>query len=430
MLSGPYEIGSLAFRSRSVVTTTTPVGAFRGAGRPEATFALERGMDMVAAELGMDPVDLRRRNLIPADRFPYKSPTGAVYDSGDYTGALDRALAAAGYEELRAEQQGRRQRGDAVQLGIGVSTYVEITNPLAGPEPGRVRVELDGSATVFTGTGPHGQGHETSWSMIAADRLGIPIERIKVVYGDTDKAPAAPGTGGSRSLQTAGVTVSRASEAVVEQAKHVAADLLEAAPEDVVLDTEQGQFHVAGTPTQAVTWQEVTRSAGQPLEAEAAFEAGPSFPFGAHLAVVEVDTETGAVRLQRLVACDDCGTILNPLIVEGQVHGGAAQGIAQALFEEVTYDEDGNPLTSTFADYMIVTAAELPSFEVIEQETPSPNNELGAKGVGESGTIGSTPAVVNAVLDALAPFGIRHLDMPLSPMRVWQAIRQTSEART
>jgi carbon-monoxide dehydrogenase large subunit len=423
MASGPYVIPQIAYHSRAVVTTTTPVGAFRGAGRPEATYALERAMDLLALELGMDPVEVRRRNLIPADQFPYKTAAGATYDSGNYVGALDRAVASANYAGLREEQQQRREKGDKIQLGIGVSTYVEITNPIAGPEPSKVRVELDGSATVFTGTGPHGQGHQTSWAMVASDRLGIPMDRITVIYGDTDIAPPAQGTGGSRSAQMAGTSVLKASEAVVEKAKHLAADLLEAAVEDVVLDTDTGRFHVAGTPTKDVVWEDVTRAAGAPVEEEAFFQAGPTYPFGSHIAVVEVDTETGAVRLQRLVACDDCGMILNPLLVEGQVHGGAAQGVAQALLEEIVFDETGNPLTSTFADYMIVSAAELPSFEVIEQETASPNNDLGAKGVGESGTIGSTPAVVSAVMDALSPYGIRHLDMPLAPLRVWTALQ-------
>lgn len=428
MLTGPYAIPRVAFTSRAVTTTTTPVGAFRGAGRPEATFALERAMDLLAAELGLDAIEVRRRNLLRADQFPYPAPTGLVYDSGDYLGALDRATAAAGYDELRAEQRQRRLRRDAVQLGVGVSTYVEITNPLAQPEACRVRVDRDGSARVFTGSAPHGQGHETTWAMIASDRLGIALDRITVVYGDTDVTPAGGATAGSRSAQTAGVVVSRASEAVVERAKQLAAELLEAAAPDVQLDTRTGQFHVVGTPTRRVSWEMVTKAAGEALEAEVAFEAGPSFPFGAHVAVVEVDTETGAVKLRRLVACDDCGRILNPILVEGQVHGGAAQGVGQALFEEVVFDSDGNPLTSTFADYLIVSTTEIPSFEVVSQETPTPNNELGAKGIGESGTIGSVPAVVNAVLDALAPYGIRHIDMPLSPMRVWEAL-QAAESR-
>ncbi|MDQ1422581.1 MAG: aerobic carbon-monoxide dehydrogenase large subunit [Acidimicrobiaceae bacterium] len=422
MMTGPYDIANVAFRARAVLTNTGPVGAFRGAGRPEATFSLERGMDLLAAELGIDAAEIRRRNLLTSDRFPYATPSGALYDSANHPGTLDAALVAAGYGGLRAEQAERRGRGDTVQLGIGLSTYVEITNPIKSPEPAIVRVELDGSATVFTGSGPHGQGHETSWAMIAADRLGIPMSSITVVYGDTDRTPAAAGTGGSRSAQTSGAVVAIAAEQVVERATQIAADALEAAVEDVRLDTDNGTFGVVGTPTRSVTWETVMNSAGQAIEETAVFEAGPSFPFGCHIAVVEVDTETGVVTVRQFVAVDDCGTILNPLLVEGQVHGGAAQGIAQALLEHMVYDEDGNPITSTFAEYMLPSAAELPSFDTVEHETPSPNNALGAKGVGESGTIGSTPAVASAVVDALSPFGIRHIDMPLSPRRIWEAI--------
>ena len=413
MASGPYEIPRLAFHGRAVTTTTTPVGAFRGAGRPEATFALERAIDLGARRLGMDPVDVRRRNLVVADRFPYTTPTGAVYDSGDYAGALDRALAAADYKQLRAAQERRRGRGDTIESGIGVACYVEITNPLPQAEMGRVRVTADGRATVFTGSGPHGQGHQTSWAMIASACLGIPMEQVEVVYGDTDVTPPGGATGGSRSAQTAGVVVHRAAESVVSEARRLAADELEASAEDIVLDRDSGRLHVAGSPTPSLSWEQVAALAGGSIEAESTMDAGPSYPFGSHVAVVDVDTQTGGVTLRRLVACDDCGRILNPTVVEGQIHGGLAQGVAQALLEQVVFDADGNPLTSTFADFLIVSAAELPSFEVVEQETPTPNNELGAKGVGESGTIGATPAVVSAVLDALAPYGVTHIDLSL-----------------
>ena len=423
MMCGPYDIPNVAYHSRTVLTNTTPVGAFRGAGRPEATFALERGMDLLAARLGIDPSEVRRRNLVPEDRFPLTTATGAVYDSGNYVGALDTALEAADYASMRAEQSARRANGDRVAIGIGVSTYVEITNPIKSPEPTTVRMDVDGSVTVYTGTGPHGQGHETSWAMIAADRLGVPMESVTVVYGDTDVTPTASGTGGSRSLQTAGTVVAIASQQIVDTARSHAADVLEAAVDDVAFDKERGVFHVAGTPAVTADWDQVMQAIGEPLREDAVFAAGPSYPFGAHVAQVSIDTETGDVRLDRLVAVDDCGTIMNPLLVDGQIHGGAAQGIAQALYEQIVYDEDGNPLTSTFADYLLPSAAELINYEVVEHETPSPNNELGAKGIGESGTIGSTPAVVSAVLDALAPFGIEHLDMPLSPHRIWTALQ-------
>jgi aerobic carbon-monoxide dehydrogenase large subunit len=424
MSSGVYRIPKIAFTSRSWLTNTTPVGAFRGAGRPEATFALERALDVLARRLELDPAELRRRNLIEDDAFPVTTAVGAVYDSGAYRRALDAALSAAGYDELRAEQRRRRAAGDTRLLGIGVSCYVEITGAMPGPEPASVEVHDDGRATVYTGSNPHGQGHITSWTMVAAERLGIPMDRIDVVYGDTDVAPPGGVTGGSRSAQICGTVVGRASDAVVEQARELAAGLLEAALDDVVLDRDRGCFHVAGAPSITRGWSEVVRAAGQPtIGAEATFESAPTFPFGANVAVVEVDSETGKVELRRLVGCDDAGTLLNPLLAEGQLHGGFAQGIAQALLEEVAYDGDCNPLTSNFADYAAVTAAELPSFELVHLETPTPLNELGAKGIGESGTVGSTPCVANAVVDALAHLGIEHVDIPASPERVFSALR-------
>ncbi|MFP5327772.1 MAG: xanthine dehydrogenase family protein molybdopterin-binding subunit, partial [Acidimicrobiia bacterium] len=425
MLTGVYDIENADFSSVSYVTNTTPTVAYRGAGRPEATAALERTIDIYAGQIGMDPVEVRRRNLVASDAFPYTTPMGTIYDCGDYAGALDRVLAAAGYEELRAEQRRRRDANDAWQLGIGVSVYVEITaGPSAPKEFGAVEVRGDGKVVVRTGSSSHGQGHHTAFAMIVAERMGVSIDDVEVVHGDTDAVPRGEGTMGSRSLQAGGTAISRAAVEVVERAKDLAADLLEAAPEDLVLDREAGRWHVSGTPALAKTWAEVADSAGASgLKAEVDYEgSSPTFPFGAHVAVVEVDVETGKVRLVRMVACDDAGRILNPLLADGQVHGGIAQGAAQALREEVRYDEDGNPITSNLADYAFITAADLPSFERIQMETPTPVNELGAKGIGESGPIGSTPAVHNAVLDALSHLGVVHMDMPCTPQRVWAAI--------
>ena len=425
MLTGVYDIEKADFSSVSYVTNTTPTVAYRGAGRPEATAALERTIDVYAKQIGMDPVEVRRKNLIAKDAFPYKTPSGTVYDCGDYEGALDRAVAAAGYEELRREQQQRRDSGDVTQVGIGVSVYVEITaGPSAPKEFGAVEVKPDGKVVVRTGSSSHGQGHHTAFAMIVADQLGVSIDDVEVIHGDTDVVPRGEGTMGSRSLQAGGTAVSRATAKVVEQAKELAADMLEAASEDIVLDRESGKWHVAGTPAISKSWADVAGAAGEGgLQAEVDYEgSSPTFPFGAHIAVVDVDTETGKVRLRRLIACDDAGKILNPLLADGQVHGGLAQGVAQALLEEVRYDEDGNPITSNLADYAFITAAELPSFERIQMETPTPVNELGAKGIGESGTIGSTPAVHNAVVDALSNLGVTHMDMPCTPQRVWAAI--------
>ena len=351
-----------------------------------------------------------------------------VYDIGDYEKALDLCLAAADYKGLRAEQKRRRDAGATKQLGIGVSVYVEITNGLPGSEFGAVEVRPDGSVVVRTGTSPHGQGHVTAWSMLVSEQLGIPIENIEVIHGDTDVVPRGVGTYGSRSLQAGGVAVNQAATQVVERARQLAADLLEANPDDVILDKVGQRFHVQGTPAAGRSWKELAAAAGDSgLTAEVDFTApGPTFPFGAHLVVAEVDTETGLVEITKVVAVDDAGKILNPLLAEGQVHGGLAQGVAQALLEEVRYDEDGNPVTANLADYAFVTAAELPSFERIAMETPTPINELGAKGIGESGTIGSTPAVHNAVCDALVHLGVKHVPMPTSPQRVWQAINQAS----
>ena len=429
MSNGVYEIDAIQFDVAVAVTNTTPTGAYRGAGRPEATALLERLVGQAALELDIDPIELRRRNLIARTAFPFTAHSGAVYDSGDYVLPLDVAADAVGYGAFREEQARRRAAGDRVQLGIGVATYVEITAGGDDGEFGALEVHEDGSATVRAGTLSHGQGHQTAYAMLVQDRTGIPVERITLVDGDTDLVPRGGGTGGSRSLQIGGSAVDRAAVSLVERARHLAASMLEADPADVVVDTSRGTIGVAGVPASALTWAELaTRAAALPepetLSAEEVFrQDGATFPFGAHIAVVEVDLDTGAVRLLRHVAVDDCGTVVNPLLVEGQQHGGVAAGIGQALFEEVRYDATGNPVTATLVDYGIPTAAELPSFEVLSTHTPTPLNPLGAKGIGEAATIGSTPAVQNAVVDALAHLGVRHVDLPCSPQRVWETIR-------
>jgi carbon-monoxide dehydrogenase large subunit len=425
MLTGVYAIPDAEFSSTSVVTNTTPTVAYRGAGRPEAAAAVERAVDLFATEIGMDPAEVRRKNLIPPDAFPYKTRMGTTYDSGNYVGALDLVLDAAGYADLRAEQRRRRDAGDTKVLGIGLSVYVEITGGGPSQEYGSIEIRPDGSVLAKTGTSPHGQGHVTSWAMLISERTGIPIDRIDVIHGDTDVVPQGGMTGGSRSLQVGGVAMHQAAGEVVDRARQLAADLLEANVDDVVLDTAAQRFHVAGTPAVGKDWTDVAAAAAGEggLVVEHVFNStGATFPSGAHLAVVEVDTETGKVTLQRLVAVDDAGRILNPLIAEGQVHGGLAQGAAQALLEEMVYDADGNPITGNFADYGFISAMELPSFETVHLETPTPLNELGAKGIGESGTIGATPAVHNAVVDAVSHLGIRHIDMPCTAERVWRAI--------
>ena len=427
MASGVYDIPNIEVRTTSIATNTTPVVAYRGAGRPEATAAIERAMDMFAAEIGKDPAEVRRINLIPKFLEPHATSIGQIYDVGDYEESLNRVLAAADYASLRKDQAARRARGDVKQLGIGVSVYVEITAGASKGEVAKIEVTPDGRAIVYTGTSPHGQGHVTSWSMLASDQTGISMDNIEVVWGDTDLVPQGGGTMGSRSLQLGGTAVFVAAGELVEQARKHAARLLEANEEDVVFDKAAAAFHVAGTPAVAKSWADLSTAlvadGGLVQETDYASQ-GPTFPFGAHVAVVEVDTETGQVKLIRHVACDDAGKVLNPLLLDGQIHGGIAQGAAQALLEEVRYDSDGNPITSNLADYAFISSAELPSFEVIHMETPTPRNPLGAKGIGESGTIGSTPAVQSAVVDALAHLGIRHIDMPATPERVWTAISQ------
>ena len=425
MAAGVYTFENIEAHCVSVVTNTTPVVAYRGAGRPEATAATERAMDLFAAEIGMDPVEVRRKNLIAAFDQPHTTAIGEVYDVGDFEGSLDRALAAAGYDELRAEQARRRAAGESKLLGIGVSTYVEITGGAGAPqEDSKIVIHADGTGTIYTGTSPHGQGHDTAWSMIASSLTGIDPDRFTLVWGDTDLTPVGGGTMGSRSLQQGGLAVHQAAAGVVEQGRRIAAGLLEADEIDVVLDTDRGEFHVAGTPAVTATWAQVAVAAGDDgLVEQTTFKApGATYPFGAHVAVVEVDADTGRVTHLRHIACDDAGVMVNPVLVDGQVHGGIAQGTAQALYEEVRYDSDGNPVTSNLADYAMVSMDLMPQIERIPMETPTPVNPIGAKGIGESGTIGSTPAVHSAVIDALAHLGVRHIDMPCTPEKVWRAI--------
>jgi len=429
MSSGVYAIPKIQTSAKAVVTNTTPTEAYRGAGRPEATAAVERAIDLFAAEIGMDPADVRRRNLIPASAFPYTTAVGTEYDSGEYERALDLVLEKADYAALRAEQARRRAAGELRQLGLGLSVYVEVT---AGPAPGgaefaKVEITPEGKAKVYSGSLSHGQSHATTFAMIAADALGMRVEDVEIIQGDTDLVASGVGTMGSRSTQLGGSSIHVASGQVVDAARQVAAGLLEAAADDVVLDKDRGAFHVAGAPAVATTWAEVALAAaeaGEPLGAEQNEKFNCSYPFGAHLAVVEVDTETGGVELVRMITCDDSGILINPLIVEGQRHGGIAQGVAQALLEEVRYDADGNPQTGNFADYGIISMAELPSYELYPLETPTPNNPLGVKGIGESGAIGATPAVQNAVVDAVAHLGVRHIDIPCTAEKVWAAIQE------
>ena len=426
MLSGVYAIPHIDYRADSIVTNTTPISAYRGAGRPEAASLIERAMDLLARRLAMDPVELRRRNLIPPDAFPLRTMAGADYDSGDYARSLDRALEVAGYERLRAEQAERRARGDRRLLGIGVSVYVEVTGGGSPVEFGSVEVRPDGRLLVLAGTSSHGQGHETTYAQLVADRFAVPMEQVEVVHSDTARVPRGEGTVGSRSMQMGGAAIELACREVLAQARRMAAEQLEADAAD--LEVADGGIRVRGVPSSARSWADLVAGAGEErlLAAVDFKQVGRTFPFGAHVAVVEVDAETGEARLVRHVAVDDCGHVLNPLLAEGQQHGGIAQGVAQALFEEMVYDSDGNPRTASLLDYAFPTANELPRFETDRTVTPTHLNALGVKGIGESGTIGSTPAVHNAVLDALGHLGVDHLDMPLTPEKVWQAIRRAN----
>ena len=431
MLAGVYRFPAIASRGRSVVTNATPIAAYRGAGRPEATALVERAMDLLAGELEMDPVELRRRNLIPPDAFPFVTASGTSYDTGAYESTMDEALRVAGYGALRDEQAARRTRGDHLELGIGVCTYVEITS-FSSKEFGSVEVHPDGTVTVLAGTSSHGQGHETAFAQIVSSVLGVPFESVKVIHSDTGIVPRGAGTWGSRSLQAGGSAVFERAQAVAEKAREIAAHLLETDVADLT-GFEDGRIAVAGAPQRSVGWADIAAAAVDSADLPEGMEAGlvssgtfrepgSTFPFGTHVAVVEVDTETGDVRLLRHIAVDDCGRILNPVLVQGQQHGGLGQGIAQALFEEVRYDEIGNPMTGNLSTYLMPSAAEYPWFETSNTETPTPLNPLGAKGIGESACIGSTPAVQNAAVDALSARGVRHLDLPLSPERVLGAI--------
>jgi carbon-monoxide dehydrogenase large subunit len=429
LASGVYDLDRVECSGRGVLTNATPVGPVRGAGRPEANIVIERAVDRFAAEIGMDPAEVRRRNMVPASAFPYTSPTGTVYDSGDYHALLDTVLEAGGYAKLRAEQARRRQDGDPLLLGVGLGMFVEVADGVGGGEYGAVEITGDGGAIVRSGSTPHGQGHQTTWAQIASDRLGIPMDRIEVRAGDTDQVPAGIGTFASRSAQAGGSAVRHAAVRVVDQARRLAAELLEVDPADVTLDRADGRLHVAGSPERGRTWAELATEAtarGTAL----AFEVlpgqdgapGPSWPSGAVLAAVEVDAQTGAVRIRELVTCDDAGNVLNPLLAAGQVHGGLALGVAHALLEEFVYDEDGNPKTANFGDYAVVTADVLPRYELRELSSPATGNELGVKGVGEAGTVGAPAAILNAVVDALAHLGVRQLDLPATPERVLRAI--------
>jgi carbon-monoxide dehydrogenase large subunit len=450
LYTGVYDVPAYSFSCTSVFTTLTPTDAYRGAGRPEATYAIERAIDALAAKVGIDVVEIRRRNYIKAEQFPYSSVAGLVYDSGRYEVGLDKALEVAGYQALRDEQARRRAAGDTKQLGIGVSSYMEMCGlapsrvlaslnySAGGWEAATVRLLPTGKVQVVTGTSPHGQGHETSWSMIVADRLGVSPDDVDVLHSDTAIAPYGLDTYGSRSLPVGGVAVALATDKMIDKAREIAAHLLEAAAED--LELSGGSFRVKGSPTSEIALGAVAFEAftahnlpdGMEPNLEASVHYDPpnfSFPSGTHIAVVEVDTETGHVHLDRYIAVDDCGVQVNPLIVEGQVHGGIVQGVAQALWEEAIYDEEGNLLTSTFIDYLVPAASELPSFELATVVTPSPTNVLGVKGVGEAGTIGAAPAVMNAIVDALEPFGVTDLEMPATPERVWKAIAESHRSQ-
>ena len=445
---GVYDVPAYHFECTGIFTNRTPTDAYRGAGRPEATYAVERAMDALAAEVGVDAVEIRRRNYIAPDKFPYASSGGLTYDSGNYEPTLDRALELIGYDGLRVEQQRRRAAGETVHLGVGVATYVEMCGlapsrvlaslkyAAGGWEAATVRVLPTGSVQVVSGTTPHGQGHETSWSQIVADRLGVDPALVEVLHSDTAVSPMGMDTYGSRSLPVGGVAVAMATDEVIAKARRIAAHQLECAEDD--LELVEGELRVRGTPTRAMTLQAVAFEAFSAhdlpddmepnLQGQVTYDP-PNFvfPFGTHIAVVEVDEETGLVRLVDYAAVDDCGIQINPMIVEGQVHGGIVQGAAQALWEEAVYDDDGTLQNPTLLDYCVPSAAEVPSFRLDHTVTPSPTNPLGVKGIGEAGTIASTPAVVNAVVDALSHLGVRDIQMPATPERVWSTIQQARQ---
>ncbi|MFN2486477.1 MAG: xanthine dehydrogenase family protein molybdopterin-binding subunit [Acidimicrobiia bacterium] len=450
-MPGQYKWEAIHWKIACVVTNTPTTDAYRGAGRPEVTFYVERMMDLVAIKLGMDPVELRKKNFWQPDEFPASTLVGMTMDSGNYGANVDRLMQLVDIEALRTEQEQARAQGR--YLGIGIGTFIEACGlapsgfadaglswagyglPAAFNESAVVRVTPDGSATVIAGTGPTGQGHETTFAQIISDTLGISFDRIEVRHGDTRDAPMGIGTGGSRSAAVGGAAVAVAAGRVQEKAAKIAAHMMEAAPGDIRF--EEGGAHVAGSPEKKVSWQEIAATAYQPhksgmesgLDETAFFDPlNLTWPFGSHLAVVEVDPETGDVKLLSYTALDDCGNVINPMIVDGQIHGGIAQGVGQALFEEAVFDENGNLLTTSLADYLIPTATDLPSFVMGKTVTPTNSNPLGVKGIGEAGTIASTPVIVNAVVDALKLFGVTHIEMPLRPKRVWQAIQDAKGA--
>ncbi len=446
MYNAIYKFPAYRFACRNVFTNKAWTDAYRGAGRPEATYAIERMMDELAAELGVDPMEIRERNWIKHDEFPFSTVAGLEYDSGNYEAATGRAKELFGYDELRAEQRKRRESGDPVQLGIGISTFTEmcglapsrvlgaLSYAAGGWEHASVRMLASGKVEVITGSSSHGQGHETAWSQIAADRLGVPFDDIEVLHGDTQISHRGLDTYGSRSLTVGGMALVMAADKVIEKAKPIAAHLLEANADD--LEFADGKFTVRGTDSSlgigdvalAVFAAHNMPDGVEPsLDAEATFDPENfSFPHGTHLCAVEVDTETGEAKIRGYTCVDDVGKVVNPLIVEGQVHGGLAQGIAQALFEEAVYDEHGTLVTGSFVDYLVPSAADLPSFTTDRTESPATTNALGVKGVGEAGTIASTPAVVNAVVDAVRHLGVKDITMPCSPHRVWSAIQQAT----
>jgi carbon-monoxide dehydrogenase large subunit len=449
MFPAIYKFPAYRFVCDGIFTTKTATDAYRGAGRPEATYAVERIMDELANELGMDPMDLRRKNWITHEEFPFTMVAGLTYDTGNYEAATAKALELMGWDALRAEQKERRDRKDPVQLGLGISTFTEmcglapsrVLGSLAygagGWESASVRMLATGKVEVVTGASAHGQGHETAFSQIVADQLGVKYEDVSIIHGDTQSSPKGLDTYGSRSLAVGGIAIVKAAEKVVAKAKKIAAHLLEASEDD--LEFESGSFSVKGSPGSAVSIGEVAFATFMAhnlpdgvepsLDSDAVYDPENfSFPHGTHLCAVDIDTETGDVKIRKYVCVDDIGTPINPLIIEGQVHGGLAQGIAQALFEEAVYDDDGNLTTGTFVDYTVPSAADLPSFTTDRTETASTSNPLGVKGVGEAGTIASTPAVMNAVVDALRPFGVNDIRMPATPERVWRAIHGASQA--
>ena len=439
MLCGSYTFKNVQMNLTAAFTNKMATDAYRGAGRPEATYLIERMIDVVAHDLDLDPLEVRRKNFIGKDAFPYETGTALAYDSGDYTAALDKALKMADYEALREQQANLREEGR--YLGIGFSTYVEICGmgpsaamPAGGWESSTVRVDPTGKVTVLTGVSPHGQGQETTFAQLIADGLGVDIDDIRIIHGDTDAVQYGIGTFGSRATAVGGTAMVHAMGKVKDKVINIAAHLLESNPQDIVI--EDGKYCVQGAPESGLTLGEIAMVAHVGVElpegtdpglAESHFFEPPNFtyPFGTHIAVVEVDADTGEVEMQRYIAVDDCGNIINPLIVEGQVHGGIAQGVGQALYEEAIYDESGQMITGSFMDYALPKAHNFPRFELANTVTPSPVNPMGVKGVGEAGTIGSTPAIANAVIDALKPFGVRHIDLPLRPEKLWKLMQET-----